>query len=110
MALTVAMGTTSQYTVVGYGGLGGTGWLSLTAAASGLLLWVRRRQARAFAWRGLVALLFAAAGIASLSGCSGKSPDKNATYTAPGTYTYTLSATDGIITHAATYSLKVSAK
>jgi len=110
VTVTVAIGTTSQYTVVGYGGLGGTGLLSLIAVGSGLLLWVRRRRAHAFAWRNLAALLLAAAGIASLSGCSGKYPDKNASYTAPGTYTYTLSATDGTITHSATYSLTVTAK
>lgn len=110
VATTVAISTTSQYTVVGYGGIGGTGLLSLIAAASGLLLWAGRRLTRAYGWRSLAALLLAAAGIASLSGCSGKYPDRNSTYTTPGSYTYTLSATDGTITHTATYQLTVAAK
>jgi hypothetical protein len=55
-------------------------------------------------------LVLAAAGIASLSGCSGQLPSRNSTYTAPGNYTFTLSATDGTITHTATYQLSVTAK
>jgi len=46
----------------------------------------------------------------SATGCSGKYPAKNASYTPPGTYTVTLSATDGFLVHTATYSLTVSAK
>jgi hypothetical protein len=107
---TVTINTVSQYTVVGYGGIGGTGLLSLIAVASGLLLMVGRRRTRVYGWRSLAALLLTAAGIASLSGCSGKYPDRNSTYTAPGSYTYTLSATDGTITHTATYQLTVTAK
>jgi hypothetical protein len=96
--------------VVGYRGLGGTGLLSLLAAISGLLVLAKRRRSGLGAWRGLAALLVAGAAIASLAGCSGKYPDRNSPYTTPGTYSYTLSATDGIITHSATYSLTVTAK
>jgi len=107
---TAAISTTSQYTVVGYGGLGGTGLLSVIATASGLLLWAGRRRTRSPTWRSLAALLLATAGIASLSGCSGQLPSRNSSYTAPGNYTYTLSATDGTITHTATYQLTVTTK
>jgi len=57
-----------------------------------------------------VMLLFLAVAF-SLAGCSGKLPAVNADYTvAPGTYTYTLTATDGTISHSATYTLNVSTK
>jgi hypothetical protein len=107
---TVTITTTSEYTVIGYSGFGGTALLSLVAAAGGLLLYRRRKQAGVSDWVRLTALLLAAAGIASLSGCSGKYPSKNVTYTTPGAYTYTLTATDGTITHSATYTLTVTAK
>ncbi len=45
----VSITTTSKYTVVGYGGLGGNGLLSLIALGSGLLLWMKRRSAGALA-------------------------------------------------------------
>jgi hypothetical protein len=108
--VTVAINTVSQYTVVGYSGVGGAGLLSLIVVASGLLLWTGRRRTRAYGWRSLAALLLTAAGIASMSGCSGKYPDRNSTYTTPGSYTYTLAASDGTITHTATYQLTVAAK
>ena len=107
---TVAISTVSQYTVVGYSGAAGTGLLPWLAVASGLVLWIGRRRMRAQNWRSLAALLLAAAGIASLSGCSGKYPDRNSVYTAPGSYTYTVTATDGVIVHSATYQLTVTAK
>ncbi|MBS1821774.1 MAG: choice-of-anchor D domain-containing protein [Acidobacteria bacterium] len=107
---TIAFNTVSQYTVVGYSGFGGRWPLSLIAIATGLLLWTSRRRTRAQGWRSLTALLLAAAGIASLNGCSGKLPDRNSVYTTPGSYTYTLSATDGTITHTATYQLTVTSK
>ena len=43
-----SIGTTSQYTVIGYSGFGGRGLLWLVAAASGWLLWRRRRSGRDF--------------------------------------------------------------
>jgi hypothetical protein len=50
--------------------------------------------------------------VASLmvTGCSGKLPSQNSPYTTAGSYTYTLTATDGFLVHSATYSLVVSAK
>jgi hypothetical protein len=48
-------------------------------------------------------------GSVGLSGCSGKLPAKNASYTPGGSYTVTLSATDGFLVHTATYSLDVTA-
>jgi len=41
-------------------------------------------------------------------GCGSRDPDKNANPTYPGTYTYTVSATDGVLTHTATYTLSVA--
>jgi hypothetical protein len=103
----VTITTTSRYTVVGYGGLGGGGWLWLIAVGSGGLVWMKRRRS-GIARAGVLVLLLAAA--FSLTACSGKLPAQNNPYTAPGTDTYTLTATDGTITHSATYTLNVSAK
>lgn len=102
--------TTSQYTVIGYGGLGGSTIFSLISLAGGLMLWLAHRQTQAPRWVRLFVLLLATAGVASLSGCSGKLPDRNPSYTSPGSYTYTLTATDGIITHSATYQLTVTTR
>ena len=101
--------TTSKYTVVGFGGLGGNGWLSLIALGSGLLLWMRRRSAGTLA-RFSLGVVFLAATSWLATGCSGEQPAANAVYTTPGTYTYTLTATDGFLTRTATYTLTVSAK
>lgn len=105
----VSMTTTSQYTVIGYGGFGGRGYLWLAALGSGLLLWRRRRSAGMLLRAGLMMVLLAAVGI-SLTGCSGKLPAQNPVYTGPGTYTITVSATDGFLVHKATYTLTVTAK
>jgi hypothetical protein len=51
-----------------------------------------------------------AAASVGLSGCSGKTPPQNANYSVPGTYTYTITATDGFLVHSATYSLTITAK
>jgi hypothetical protein len=111
----VSFTTTSQYTVIGYGVSGGRGFLWLIAAVSGWLLWRRRRSGRAFLphlkfemWGTLVVLL-GAMGL-GLTGCSGQLPSQNPAWTTPGNYTVTVSATDGILVHSATYSLTVSAK
>ena len=99
----MSFSTTSQYTVIGYSGFGGRGLLWLVAAASGGLLWRRRRRGRAFLphlkfeiWgtRGLMAVLLAAMGL-GLTGCTGKLPAENAAWTSPGNYTVTVTATDG---------------
>jgi hypothetical protein len=105
--------TTSEYAVIGYGGFGGSGWLSLLGVATGMLLWMRRRSLGSLARSGLTVLLLATmlavAGV-GLSGCSGKTPPQNANYSVPGTYTYTITATDGFLVHSATYSLTITAK
>ncbi|HXE07812.1 MAG TPA: choice-of-anchor D domain-containing protein [Acidobacteriaceae bacterium] len=105
---TVTMATTSQYVIIGYG-LGGPGWLWLVALLSGGMLWFSRRRAGVVVRCSLM-LLMVAATSASLSGCSGKLPAKNAAYTGPGSYTITVSATDGFLVHTATYKLTVTAK
>ncbi len=111
-ALTIT--TTSKYTVIGYGhllfGPGRRGILPILLGMCALAaLWdVRRRTAGAA--RLLMALAATGLLAGGLSGCSGKDPDLNSPYTAPGTYTIQVTATDGIITHSAAYSLVVTAK
>jgi hypothetical protein len=107
--------TTSQYTVIGYSGTGGRGLLWLIAAASGWLLWRGRRSRRPFLphlkieiWgtRGLLMVLLGAMSL-GLTSCTGKLPAENAAWTVPGNYTVTVTATDGFLSHSATYSLTV---
>jgi hypothetical protein len=100
----VSIGTTSQYTVIGYSGTGGRGLLWLLAAASGGLLW-RRRRLTPVLLGGLLLVL-----LGGLTSCSSKLPDQNAAWTAPGNYAVTVTATDGQLVHSATYSLTVTAK
>lgn len=103
----VSLATTSQYTVIGYGGVGGRGYWWLIAVGSGWLLWRRRRDASVLLRSGLAIAVLATVGL-GLSGCSGKLPAKNPAYTGPGTYTVTVSATDGFLVRTATYTLTVS--
>lgn len=105
---TMSIGTTSQYTVVGYGVFGG-GPLWLVGLGSGWLLWRRRRSGRMLLRGGLLAILLGALGL-SLTGCTGKLPSQNATWTAPGNYSVTVTATDGTLVHSAVYSLTVTAQ
>ena len=70
---------------------------------------MRRKNTVALLRAGLGVFLVGLVGV-SLTGCSGKSPDKNANPTLPGNYTYTVTATDGTITHSATYGLTVTIK
>ncbi len=107
--VTVSMTTTSQFTVVGFGGFGGPGYLWLVGLGSGLLLWRRRRTSAGMLSGTLMAVFLAAIGL-SLSGCSGKLPTQNPAYTGPGSYTVKVVATDGILTRSATYVLSVTAK
>lgn len=100
--------TISQYTVVGYGALG-PGWLSVITFCCGALLWHRRRTAGTLL-RVTLMLCLIAAGCMFATGCSGKQPAQNASYTLPGDYTYTVSATDGQLVHTATFSLHVTVK
>ncbi len=105
----VAITTTSKYTVIGYGGFGGRGWLWAVGLGSGCLLLVSRRRAGWMVRCSLATVLLACAS-AGLAGCSGQQPAQNSVYTAPGTYSYTLTATDGFLVHSAAYSLTVSVK
>jgi len=107
--LTASIVTTSQYTVVGYGGLGGAGFLWLTGLVSGWLLWCTRRRAGTMLRCGLMLAVLAAIGMA-MAGCSGKLPAQNPAFTSPGSYTVTVTATDGFLVRTATYSLNVSSK
>jgi hypothetical protein len=102
--------TTSKYTVIGYGGLLlGRGWgMALLAGLSvGLLALARRRGPMAAR---LMLAVLAIGLVGGLSGCGSKSPAQNSTYTEAGTYDYTVTVTDGKISHSATYSLTVTAK
>lgn len=99
--------TTAKYTVVGYGGVGGGLWITLAGLGGGLLVLTQRRRMGTFVRAALV-LVFAAVVSGGLSGCTGKLPDLNPAYTAPGDYTYTVTATDGFLTRSATYSLHVT--
>ena len=106
----VAITTTSQYTVIGYSAIGFSKhpWTALVSCLSLLLFFLRNRKP------GLgVQLAFFVAMLLTLgaaTGCGSRNPDQNAGPTYPGTYTYTLSATDGTLTHAATYSLTVTVR
>ncbi len=108
VSIGVQIDTVSKYAIVGFGGLG-AGWCSLAAAGAGLLLLWQRRRLNHVA-RATLLILLAGVLAASSTGCSGKQPAENALYTPPGTYTITLSATDGFLVHTATYSLVVTAK
>lgn len=104
----ISLNTTSQFTVIGYGA-GGRGYLWLIALGSGLLLWRTRRRAGAAVRVSLMILMLAAMSV-SVTGCSGKLPTQNASYTGPGSYTIKVSATDGFLVHSASYTLTVKAK
>ena len=105
----VTINTTSKFTIVGYGGLGFGRMFALLAALSGGVLWWRRKQSSNLLRASLCAVLLLTATVA-ISGCSSKSPAVNPSYTAPGTYTYTITASDGFLVHTVTYALTVTAK
>jgi hypothetical protein len=106
--ITVNFTTTSEYAVIGYGA-GEHGWPWLIVVASGFLLLISRRRAGALVRVGLFAAVLICFGT-SLIGCSGKLPAQNSSYTGPGNYAITVTATDGFLVHSATYNLTVSAK
>ena len=106
--LSAQINTTSKYTVIGYGGAG-TWKLALVAMGSGCLLLAGRKRLQRIPRTALLVLLLAVGGM-MMGGCGGKSPELNPAYTAPGAYTYTVTATDGFLVHSATYSLTVTAK
>ena len=105
--------TTSKYTVIGYGALLVDPEPRLLCEVLGLFgvgaLLAGRRRASLQA-RLLVSLLLLGLLAGGLYGCSGKLPDLNSPYTAPGNYTVQVTATDGVVTHTAAYALSVSAK
>ena len=98
----VTLTTTAQYTVVGY-----TGFLWFAGLGSGALLWFRRKSTGGLVRWSVIAVLLAA-GSLGLSGCSGKLPGQNASYTSPGPYAVTVTATDGFLVHTATYTMTVT--
>jgi hypothetical protein len=109
--LSLVITTTSEYTVIGYtGGVSGSHpWIVLAMLLStiGLVLVLRRRELLprltvAFA----LLIVLGGAGL----GCGSKKPGLNTNPTLPGTYTYTVTATDGKLVHSATYALTVTAK
>ena len=106
----MAMTTTGQYTLVGYGLYGnphGVALLLLACSfAAAFLLFRNRRSLQLPATLFLAALILLLAS-SGLTGCSSKYPDLNSPYTSPGTYTYTVTATDGSINHTAIYTLTV---
>jgi hypothetical protein len=104
----VKFNTTSQFTVVGFG-IGGHGWLWLVGIGSGLILMLGRRRVGSLTRAGLFAMMLLAVGL-SATGCSGKLPAQNSSYTGPGSYVITVMATDGFLVHSATYNLTVGAK
>jgi hypothetical protein len=89
--------TTAQYKIIGYA--------SIAGFASLMLLGLLRRSRRTMRFTAL-AMLLLVLGAANL-GCTGKLPDRNPDPTYPGTYTYMVTATDGFLTHSATFSLAV---
>ena len=105
----VQITTTSQYAVVGYGGLAGGTWLWMAGLGTGVLLLIGRRRLPGVARVGLM-LVLVGLGVGSLTGCSGKLPATNANVTLPGSYTFTITATDGYLSRSATYALNVTAK
>ncbi len=114
----VQITTTAQYSVIGYSGLGAgrnlgsetTGLLLLFALGSGGLLWVSRKRnlRHGILLRTGLTLVMLAVGSLAATGCSGKLPQQNAVYTAPGDYSFTVTATDGVIKHSATFALHVT--
>ena len=105
----VAITTTSQYAIIGFASLSGGGWLAIVSTGSLSLLWLTRRRAGTLPRLALFLCALAASSLA-ITGCSGKVPQSNPNRTPPGSYTYTLTATDGILTHSATFTLNVTAK
>jgi hypothetical protein len=104
---TIKITTTSHYTVIGYSGFGKDFLLLASITTGGLLLLTQARTRRL---RSIVALVVLISGSGMISGCAGKLPEANAAYTPAGTYTYTVTATDGFLKHSASYQLTVTVK
>ena len=100
--VSVKIATTSQTTVISYAGLGLRGWMAF--AGMGVAgLFAGRRRARLPA----LLLILLAASTMACGGC-GSAPVANSNPTEPGTFTYTLTATDGVVVRSATYTLTVT--
>lgn len=104
----VTFTTTSQYTVIGYGTAANL-WLWLAGMAAALLLILTRRRTGSLARAGLFSLIALVMAV-SVSGCSGKLPAQNPSYTAGGKYVITVTATDGFLVRSATFNLAVAPK
>jgi hypothetical protein len=105
----ISITTVSKYAVIGYTGIGSRGIFLFLTIASTLVLFIRRNKSKALI-RCTLAVFLLAAAASAFTGCSGHLPAEHPVYTPPGNYTYTVSATDGILTHTATYALNVTAK
>ena len=101
--------TTSQYTVIGYGGFGSNPLTALIGLLCAAFIFRASRRGRTLLRAAAALIVLGVLGLSNL-GCSGRTPDKNANPTNPGTYTYTFTATDGTLTHTASYTLTVTAK
>ncbi len=102
--------TTGQYTLVGYGLFGTKQAALLLGILSGYvagLLFAVRRRCRLPMRLLLAAATLVLASCGGMSGCSSKYPSQHSSYTEPGSYVYTVTATDGTIQHSATYTLTV---
>ena len=104
---TLKLQTTSKYTVVGYGGFGASFLISVLGLFTNLGFSFVSRTKRQLV-RSFLAIVIVASVALSLTACSSKYPDLNAAYTPAGTYTVTLSATDGSLTRTANYTLVVT--
>jgi len=70
-----------------------------------LLLWSRRRR---LVRAGVLMVALGAVAL-SASGCSGMYPAENQPYTPAGSYTVTLTGTDGFLVETGSYTLNVTA-
>ncbi|RXH55910.1 choice-of-anchor D domain-containing protein [Granulicella sibirica] len=107
--LAVAITTTAQYTVIGYTGATPVLWIVLLTTLSGAILFFSIRRTRHLPKLAALVIILSLISL-PITGCSDKLPSTNANPTLPGSYTYTISATDGTLTHTATYTLTVTAK
>ena len=86
--------------------MGNYPWLVLLGILSAAFLFQRKAR-KSLPQLTLAVIMLAVLGTFTI-GCGSRNPDKNADPTYPGTYTYTVTATDGTLTHAATYTLTVA--